>query len=126
MPRPAAGGRATKRHILGAPELIAKRLSRGINASGSFLRFAAMECLNMWSVVFRRESQCTSWNGRIRLNLPGPNNILWSSVFPGLCLNATALAANETVALRNTLQSGFKRPDHKAFVERLAKRRSGP
>ena len=81
----------------------------------------------MWSVVFRREkSNATQLERENILNLPGPNNILWSSVFPGLCLNATALAANETVALRNTLQSGFKRPDHKAFVERLAKRRSGP
>ena len=129
----ACGGRTgitEKRHIVGAPELIAEvMLSRGINdlreKLSAFRRNGVPEY-----VVWRLPEKKVEWfqleRGEYVLNLPGPNNVLCSRVFPGLCLNVTALAANETVALRYTLQSGFKRPEHKAFVERLAKRKPGP
>ena len=116
-----------KGYVIGAPEFVAEVIfSRGIkdlraklaayrrNGIQEFLAWRFHEAIIEW---FQMEK------GEYTLNLPGPNNILSSRVFPGLIVNATAVLSLDLKALKNTLKSGLDTSAHSAFVERLAKRK---
>lgn len=51
---------------------------------------------------------------------PDANGVIRSTVFPGLCLERTALLAGNLARVLEVLQSGLASEEHQAFVQRLA------
>jgi Uma2 family endonuclease len=56
----------------------------------------------------------------------GADGICRSEVFPGLCLDATALIRDDAVRLAEVVRHGTTTPEHAAFVGRLAAARTRP
>jgi Uma2 family endonuclease len=57
--------------------------------------------------------------------VPAPaDGVYRSAVFPGLWLHGGALLAGDLARVLATLQEGLSSPEHAAFVEQLARRRS--
>lgn len=51
---------------------------------------------------------------------PGEQGFFRSEVFPGLWLDPAALLRSDTAGVLQALQLGVLRPEHRAFVKRLA------
>lgn len=62
--------------------------------------------------------------GKFRELPPGSDGVFRSQVFPGLWLDAQAFLQKDRKRLLRTLRNGLASPEHLAFVERLARRRS--
>ena len=63
-------------------------------------------------------------DGRYQILAPDADGILRSRVFPGLWLDGQALLKRDMPKVLAVLQSGLASPEHQAFVEQLAKKRT--
>lgn len=91
---------------------------------GAYRRNGVQEYF-VWFTQEKRVDWFQLEKGAYILNQPDPNNVLRSRAFPGLNLNLSALLTAEAAALTNTLNSGLSKPEHSAFVGRLASRQRG-
>lgn len=78
-------------------------------------------------LVWRTRPRTVDWfrlnrAGRYVPIRPSADGVLQSVTFPGLWLNAAALAVDDRLAMFATLQEGLASPEHAAFVEKLARR----
>ena len=81
-------------------------------------------------VVWRVLDNTIDWfilrNGQFEPLAADAEGILRSEVFPGLCLNPSALIAGDLAAVCRAQQAAADAPEHAAFVERLRQARSAP
>ena len=74
-------------------------------------------------LLWRVENQAIDWfvlRGRQYDPLPvGPDGIVRSEVFPGLWLDAEAMARGDMGSVMRVLQQGIDSPEHAQFVQRL-------
>ena len=112
----------------GAPELIVETAlsSRSIDLHAKLRDYEKAGAREY--VVFEARSRLLHGFERIEGKLtplaPGDDGIFRSRVFPGLWIDANALAANDKAGLIATLQRGLAGPDHAAFVAELGRRKT--
>lgn len=108
----------------GAPELVIEVAASSTNCDlhqklGAYRRNGVREYL-----VHRVEDEAVDWfvllRGTYEKLVPDAQGCLHSLVFPGLCLDVTALLRGDLVALRSRIDRAVATPEHAAFVQRLA------
>lgn len=78
--------------------------------------------------VWRVKEKGIDWfilRGQDYETLPAQDGVYRSETFPGLWLAATALIAGDFPRVRRVLDEGLNSPEHRLFVEQLAKNHSG-
>ena len=124
---PKCGGNVRfdeKGYIHGPPELLAEISSSSVSydlhtKKELYRKFKVKEY-----VVWRVKEQAVDWfvlRGEQFEPLPANDGIYRSEVFPGLWLASAALVAGGFAQVSQVLQQGLASPEHRAFVERLAK-----
>jgi Uma2 family endonuclease len=77
-------------------------------------------------IVWRTEDEAIDWfvlrNDRYEPLAPGPDGVTRSEVFPGLWLDAAAMAARDATRVNAVLQQGLQSPEHACFVAELQAR----
>jgi len=114
-------------YIHGGPDLLAEisnsSLKHDLGAKKDLYRkFHVKEY-----VVWRVKEKAIDWfvlRGQAYEPLPASDGIYRSEAFPGLWLAASALVAGDFAKVRNVLSEGLNSPEHRAFVELLAKNKS--
>jgi Uma2 family endonuclease len=124
----AAGGQSRLSdddYLTGAPELVVEiaASSRSYDLGAKmdvYARFGVREY-----VVWQVEENGIDWfvlrDGRYASVDPGPDDLFRSEVFPGLWLDWKALLNGDRAGVFAALQRGCSTPEHRAFVERLAR-----
>jgi Uma2 family endonuclease len=77
--------------------------------------------------VWRVKEKAIDWfilRGQDYEALRASDGIYRSEAFPGLWLAASSLVAGDFAKVRNVLNDGLNSPEHRAFVEQLAKNKS--
>lgn len=126
---PEYGGRSANegKYVAGGPELIAEISisSASIDLNEKRELYERMGVLE-YVVVLMKEQEIR-WH---RLTLKGyklvaPDaRMIWKSkTFPGLWLDGAALLVNDAAKVLKTLNKGLRSAEHKAFVEKLARRK---
>lgn len=130
--RPECGGSVRidrKGYVNGAPELVAE-------VSGSTVSIDLGKKLGVYEghkareyLVWRVYEDAIDWHvltrGKFALLSPDPaDGLLKSRVFPGLWLDAAAMLGNNLAAVLAALTRGLESPEHKAFVAKLAAKKS--
>jgi Uma2 family endonuclease len=123
---PALGGQArisTDDYVESGPELVAEVAASSASIDlNTKLRVYRRNGVREY-VVWRVDDRAVDWfvlrGSQFDRLAPGSDGIYRSEVFPGLWLDATALAQFDLPALRRTLQQGIASPEHAAFVTRL-------
>ncbi len=113
----------------GAPELIVEvAVSSSARDLGPKLRLYRRAGVQEYITVLVEESRAL-WRrlvGGEWVELqPDPDGLLRSAVFPGLWLDPGALLRKDIPRLTEVLQRGFESPEHRRFVETLAKKPQG-
>ena len=127
---PNCGGRFKfdkKGFIHGAPELLAEISSSSVSydlhtKKELYRKFDVKEY-----VVWRVKEQAVDWfvlRGEQFEPLAANDGIYRSETFPGLWLAAPALVASDFTRVGQVLQEGLASPEHRAFLEQLAKKKS--
>jgi hypothetical protein len=124
---PGRGGQAqlsAEDYVEGGPELVAEVAASSVSIDLNtklrvYQRNNVLEYL-----VWRVEDETIDWfvlrHGRYERLLPDATGISRSEVFPGLWLDAAALARGDMAVVLAVLQKGIASAEHKAFVGRLA------
>ncbi len=124
---PEAGGRSRideDDYIEGAPELIIEVAASSAaydlhDKQHAYRRNAVQEYL-VWQVY---EQQIDWWElseGEYVPLEPDRDNIIWSRVFPGLCLHVPGLLEGRLADVLAALRKGLETEEHATFVKRLA------
>jgi len=123
---PARGGQAViseDDYIEGAPELVveiaASTASIDLNTKFRVYRRNQVREYLVWRVLDRTVDWFVLRQGQYERLPPGPDGIYRSEVFPGLWLDASALAAFDLVKVLDVLRLGIAGPEHAAFVARM-------
>lgn len=126
---PECGGqtRTEDGYVVGAPELLGEiavsTVSRDLHAKlRAYERNGVREYV-VWRVWDRAIDWFVLREGRFE-RATDAAGIHRSTVFPGLWLDAAALIAGDLRRVLTVLQEGLATPEHAAFVEELAGRRS--
>jgi len=112
----------------GAPELIVEvAVSSAARDLGPKLRLYRAAGVQEYITVLVEQPQLT-WrrlvSGAYSIIDPGPDRILRSAVFPGLWLDPAALLREDDPRVLEVLNQGLRSPEHSAFVQELAERRT--
>jgi len=129
---PECGGRArvsADDYLEGGPELVievaASSVSYDLHDKLEVYRAAGVPEYLVWRVL----DETLDWRvlraGRYEPLAPGADGVLRSEVFPGLWLDAAALAAGDLAQVAQVLQQGVATAAHGEFVARLRETRSG-
>ena len=129
---PEAGGRsrvAEDDYIEGAPELVvevaASSASYDLYDKMHVYRRNGVQEYVVWQVYEQRIDWWELSEGQYVPIDPDEHGVIWSSVFPGLCLAVSALLQGNMGEVLATLQTGLKKDQHAAFVEHLAGQGAG-
>jgi Uma2 family endonuclease len=124
---PEAGGHShlgDDDYIEGAPELIvevaASSAAYDLHDKLRVYRRNAVQEYLVWQVY---EQQIDWWElseGEYVPLEPDRDNIIWSRVFPGLCLHVPGLLEGRLADVLAALRKGLEIEEHVAFVKRLA------
>ncbi len=130
---PATGGRSRvsgDNYLEGAPELVVEVAASSASIDlhdklRAYRRNGVQEY-----IVWRTHEQRIDWfelaDGEYR-SLPSDDvGVIHSRVFPGLRLATSALLTGDLAGALAEVQKGVGTPEHKAFVARLAEKRSRP
>jgi Uma2 family endonuclease len=127
---PAYGGqsRVQGRYAQGAPEFLAETcLSSTAYDLHQKLDLYQEAGVQEYLAVLLRERELR-WHHRVgdtfQVVPAPPDGVYRSALFPGLWLDGPALLAEDMARVLATLQQGLNSPEHAAFVEQLARRRS--
>jgi Uma2 family endonuclease len=129
---PSHGGQARLTpdgYIEGGPELIIEvsatsdRLDRG--AKLRLYRDSGVREYLVWLAPQGRAEWHTLEGGEYAALPPSADGLLRSRVFPGLWLDAEALARRDLARVLAVQQAGLASPEHAAFVAELARRAAG-
>lgn len=123
---PESGGTIRIREdgfVEGAPELIAEVASSSV----SYDLHAKLQVYRRNGVreyiVWRVRDQAIDWfllrEGEYERNAVGADGLHRSEAFPGLWLDANALARGDRIAISQAVQRGLATPEHAEFVDRL-------
>jgi hypothetical protein len=126
---PEYGGRSGNDglYVSGGPELLAEISvsSVSIDLTQKFDLYERMGVLEYVAILMHEQE--IRWH---RLTAQGYKRMkpeagmIWKSkVFPGLWLNGPALLANDAAKVLATLRKGLRRPEHAAFVKKLARKK---
>lgn len=114
-------------YLIGPPEFVIEvsNSSRSIDLNAkrsAYSRFGVLEYL-----VMNLREECFHWFDlrSDRLLEIDPDGIIRARSFPGLWLDSEAILRYDILSAMTTLQAGLASPEHRAFVEELARRRSG-
>jgi Uma2 family endonuclease len=120
-----AGGqtRLVDGYLVGAPELI-------VEVAASSVSYDLHDKLNAYRrngvreyLVWRTEDRAIDWhvlvNGRFEAMTPREDNILCSTVFPGLWLDAAAVIGGNLARVLEVLNQGIASQQHQQFVQQL-------
>ena len=129
---PEAGGRSRiseDDYVEGAPELIVEVASSSAaydmhDKLNVYRRNGVIEYA-VWQILDERIDWFRLDEGRYVPVEPGPDGVIRSQVFPGLCLAVELLLDGNLAGVLAELQKGLTAPEHAAFVERLRASRSG-
>ena len=114
-------------YVEGAPELVAEiaASSASIDLGKKFhvYRRNGVREYIVWRVLDRQVDWYVNRDGRFEPVHPPADGILRSEVFPGLWLDAAALAGHDRKAVQAALQRGLDSPEHAEFVARLERGR---
>ncbi len=128
--QPEHGGRVRigeKAYIEGAPDLVAEVASSSVSYDlgdklKAYRRNGAREYV-VWRVLDRQIDWFVLHQDRYESLSPAADGILRSTVFPGLCLDPTALMRGDVNAVLALVQQGLHSPEHADFVTRLERAR---
>jgi Uma2 family endonuclease len=125
---PDAGGQtrlSRDGYIEGAPELIVEiaassaAIDRG-SKKQVYRRNSVLEYI-IWQSYDNQIEWFHLVDGDYQLLSPDADGMIRSQVFPGLWLDIEALLNNQMARVLEILQLGLNSPEHRSFVERLAK-----
>ncbi len=127
---PECGGQSKTNeddYIEGSPEFVAEIAlsSRAIDLNAKkrqYTRYGVREYF-VWCV---KENALRWFDLAAGSELSSANGIHHIYSFPGLWINGPALLAQDYGAIMQTLEEGLATPEHAAFVDDLAKRRTKP
>lgn len=127
---PECGGRSWSegKRLHGAPELIAEicLTSADYDLHVKYDLYETIGVQEYLAVLVERQQ--IRWhrlvNGRYELLPPDTDSIFRSHVFPGLWLDGAALLRSDLPTILAVLQAGLASPEHQAFVEELAAKRT--
>ena len=122
------GGRSTidaDGYFEGGPELVAEVAASSVSIDrNSKFRVYRDKGVREY-VLWRVEDEELDWfvlrDGQYVPLAPGEDGILRSEVFPGLWLDAAAMARQDASRVHEVLLRGIDSPEHAAFVERQRK-----
>src|SRR5262245_34678551 len=127
---PECGGASwiEDRYLAGAPELMTEVCLSSANHD-LHVKYDLYESAGVQEyLAILLETKEIRWhirvNGRYQLLAPDANGTWLSQVFPGLWLDGAALLRRDMTTVLAKLSEGIQSPEHKQFVERLAKARS--
>jgi Uma2 family endonuclease len=132
MIEPAVGGQARideRGYIQGAPELVAEIASSSVSIDLNdklrvYRRNGVREYI-AWRVLDRAIDWFVLREGVFAQLPQAEDGIVRSEICPGLWLNVNAMLEGKLDVVLSALQLGMKSPEHKQFVDELAKRRTG-
>jgi len=128
LPECGGSARLQDEYFAGAPELIAE-----VSASSYSHDHGPKAALYQVSGVLEyitadTHSKRLIWRvltrGSYREIQPDPDGVLRSRTFPGLWLDPRAFWKRDKAAVMSLLRRGLRSPEHKAFVAKLARRKS--
>ena len=126
---PEFGGKSGEQGLYGAgpPELIAEVCGSSADPEfgpklALYLRAGVREYLTA-DTLMRRLKWRTFAKGSYRDLEPGPDGILRSVAFPGLWMRPEHLWKGDLAGLIRIVARGVGSPEHKAFVDKLARQR---
>ncbi len=129
---PEAGGHSrisADDYVQGAPELIVEIASSSaaydMHDKLNVYRRNGVQEYAVWQVLDERLDWFRLDEGRYVPVEPGPDGVIRSQVFPGLCLAVELLLDGDLAGVLAELQKGLATPEHAAFVERLRASHSG-
>jgi len=129
---PEAGGHSrisADDYVEGAPELIVEVASSSaaydLHDKLHVYRRNGVQEYAVWQVLDERLDWFRLDEGRYVPVEPGPDGVIRSQVFPGLCLAVESLLDGDLAGVLAELQKGLAAPEHVAFVERLRASHSG-
>jgi hypothetical protein len=128
---PGRGGRvqiSDDDYVVGGPELVAEvaasRAAFDLNTKLRVYRRNGVQEYLVWRVLDNAIDWFVLAQNDYESLAPGADGVYRSHVFPGLWLNAGALARRDLPAVLQVLQQGLASPEHAAFIARL--RQAGP
>ena len=127
---PESGGSSsfsTDGYIDGAPELVIEIAASSAaidlgDKQRAYRRNGIQEYI-VWQVFEEKIDWFRLDNGNYISLLPNDEGIICSQVFPGLCLDVSAMLQGEMQRVLAVLQAGINSAEHQAFVEELAARK---
>jgi hypothetical protein len=129
--RPDYGGRvrlSAEGCIEGAPELAAEvsasTVSIDLNAKMDAYRRNGVREYVVWRVEDGQVDWFALRDGRYERLAADAEGVVRSEVFPGLWLPPVAMAALDLPAVQRVARAGVESPEHAAFVESLARRKT--
>ena len=124
---PEVGGRSRvgeDNYIEGPPELIfeiaASSASYDVHDKLHIYRRNQVQEYAVWRIYDRQVDWWELSEGKYQPIEPDEHSIIWSKVFPGLCLAMPALLEGNIAEVLATLQKGLESEEHAAFVAHLA------
>jgi Uma2 family endonuclease len=131
MIEPVASGQAAiddGGYVAGAPELVAEVSSSTVSIDlhdklRVYRRNGVREYI-AWRVIERAIDWFALRDGDFVRLIPGADGIIRSEVFPGLWLDADAMLDGKLDRVLEVVYPGLAMPEHRAFADELAKRRS--
>ncbi|MCC7419702.1 MAG: Uma2 family endonuclease [Planctomycetaceae bacterium] len=127
---PECGGqtRTEDGYVIGAPEFLGEvavsTVSRDLHDKFRAYQKTGVREYLVWRVWDREIDWFSLRDGRYERQTSDADGILRSTIFPGLWLDVPALIAGNMAQVLQTLNAGLATPEHAAFVEELARRRS--
>ncbi|MBD2299417.1 Uma2 family endonuclease [Nostoc sp. FACHB-190] len=115
-------------YIEGAPELIvevaASSVSLDLHEKLKVYRRNQVQEYLVWRVYDNEFDWFKLEQGEYIKLAPNQEGVIYSHVFPGLCLDKAALLAGNLAKVLAVLQQGLASPEHQSFVENLATKSS--
>ncbi|MBD2498464.1 Uma2 family endonuclease [Nostoc sp. FACHB-280] len=111
-------------YIEGAPELIvevaASSVSLDLHEKLKVYRRNQVQEYLVWRVYDNDFDWFKLEQGEYIKLAPNHEGVIYSHIFPGLCLDKAALLAGNLAKVLAVLQQGLASPEHQSFVENLA------
>ncbi|WP_242051391.1 Uma2 family endonuclease [Nostoc spongiaeforme] len=111
-------------YIEGAPELIvevaASSVSLDLHEKLKVYRRNQVQEYLVWRVYDNEFDWFKLEQGEYIKLAPNHEGVIYSRIFPGLCLDKAALLAGNLAKVLAVLQQGLASPEHQSFVENLA------
>ncbi len=112
-------------YIEGAPELVAEVAASSASndlydKKRAYRRNGVQEYI-VWQILEKKVDWFSLQNDEYVTLEADANGVIKSRIFPGLCLDMTALLTGEMTKVLAVLQQGLNSTEHQAFVERLSR-----